>query len=275
MKLNNPSPTPHPATTPTEVLPTRDPAVTFRFGAHTDVGRVRAGNEDSHRVCRTGAVVCDGLGGHNAGEVASHIASSVIADAITAGIESPEDFGKAIQRANTAVHDDAKNNPSRNEMGTTAVAIVALPGDAPRVAVANTGDSRAFLYRTGDLIAASVPHNVAQRLIENGVDPAEAYAQWNAGMLTEAVGMSSKVRVDVCVVAAEPGDRFLLASDGLTDLVSPEDIAEALWRHRDPQVCAENLVALANERGGVDNITAVVADVVIANAVTAGPVTTA
>ena len=275
MKPYNPSLTPHPETTSTEVLPTRDTAVTFRFGAHTDVGRVRAGNEDSHRVCRTGAVVCDGLGGHNAGEVASDIASSVIAETITVGIESPEDLGKAIQRANTAVHDDAKNNPSRSDMGTTAVALIALPGDAPRVAVANTGDSRAFLYRLGDLIAASVPHNVAQRLIENGVDPAEAYAQWNAGMLTEAVGMSSEVRVDVCVVTAEPGDRFLLASDGLTDLVSAEDIAEALWRHRDPQVCAENLVALANERGGVDNITAVVADVEIADAIAAGPMTMA
>ncbi|MEY4365312.1 MAG: hypothetical protein RLZZ305_656 [Actinomycetota bacterium] len=266
MNITNSSPTPRTETASTEARPSAAPAVTLRFGAHTDVGRVRAANEDSHRVCTNGAVVCDGLGGHNCGEIASDIASSVIADAITAGIESPEDLGSVIQRANTAVHENAKTNPSRKEMGTTAVALVALPGDVPRVAVANCGDSRAFLYRTGDLIAASVPHNVAQRLIDNGMDPAEAHARWDAHMLTDAIGLLPEVRVDVTVVKVEPGDRFLLATDGLTDMVNDEDIAEALWRHRDPQVCAEHLVALANERGGTDNITVVIADVAPAGA---------
>ena len=262
MQLTDTSPTPDHHL----ISATPDVTFEFRFGDCTDTGRVRAGNEDSHRVCTYGAVVCDGLGGHNAGEVASEITCTVIGDEIDRGIETPEHFGGAIQLANAAVHDDAQNNPHHRGMGTTAVALTRLPGDVPRVAVANTGDSRAFVYRTGDFITVSTPHNVARQLIDAGMDPAEALARWDAHMLTDAVGLRPEVRVDVFVMKVEPGDRFLLASDGLTDMVNEEDIAEALWRHRDPQVCAENLVALANERGGIDNITVVIADVVIAAA---------
>lgn len=236
----------------------------LRFGARTDVGRVRAGNEDSHRVCTNGAVVCDGLGGHQAGEVASDTAASVIATEIERGIATPEHLGEAVQMANLAVYTDAQSNPRFQGMGTTAVAIVNLPGDVPRVAVANTGDSRAFLYRSGDFIPVTTPHNVAQRFIDGGMSHAEAHALWDAHMLTEAVGLRPEVRVDVTVVKVEPGDRFLLASDGLTDLVGDDDIAELLWRHRDRDECTSRLVDLANERGGIDNITVVIADVEVA-----------
>jgi len=251
------------------------PAVGFRFGALTHVGRVRAANEDSHRVCTNGAVVCDGLGGHNAGEVASATAATTIGNEIDRGFETPELFGEAVRLANITVHGDAQNNPHHRGMGTTAVALAPLPGDVPRVAVANTGDSRAYLYRSGDFIPVTTPHNVAQLLIDGGMDPAEAHARWDAHMLTDAIGLLPEVRVDVTVVKVEPGDRFLLATDGLTDMVNDDDIAEALWRHRDPHVCAEHLVALANERGGTDNITVVIADVVIADMVPAGAGTTA
>lgn len=271
MQLTNPSPTPDHhlmSATPQHAM-TPDVTFEFRFGNCTDTGRVRAGNEDSHCVCTNGAVVCDGLGGHNAGEVASDIACTVIGDGIDAGPTTPELFGEAVQLANTTVYLDAQNDPRHRGMGTTAVALTRLPGDVPRVAVANTGDSRAYLYRTGDFVPVTTPHNVAQQLIDGGMDPAEAHARWDAHMLTDAIGLRPEARVDVTVVKVEPGDRFLLASDGLTDMVSEEDIAEVLWRHRDPQVCAGKLVALANERGGIDNITVVVADVVIA--ATGGP----
>ena len=245
----------------TDDAPT-NPAVRLVFGAHTDVGRQRTGNEDAHRVCADGAVVCDGLGGHNAGEVASDTAATVIADEIDNCIRTPEKLGEAVQLANVTVYVDAQTKPQLRGMGTTAVAAVLLPGDVPRVAVANTGDSRAFLYRTGDFIPVTRPHNIAQDLIDGGTDPAEANSRWDGHMLTEAIGLRPEVRVDVTVVAVEPGDRFLLASDGLTDLVGHDDLAEALWRHRDPQECAQRLVDLANDRGGHDNITVVVADVV-------------
>ena len=233
----------------------------LRFGACADVGRVRTGNEDAHRICENGAVVCDGLGGHNAGEVASDIAATVIGTEIDRGIATPEQLGEAVQLANITVYSDAQQNPHRRGMGTTAVAITPLPGDDRRVAVANSGDSGAYLYRSGDFIPVTKPHNIAQQLIDGGMDPTEANARWDAHMLTNAVGLEPEVRVDVYVVRVEPGDRFLLASDGLTDMVGPEDIAELLWRHRDPQECAGKLVELANERGGVDNISVVIADI--------------
>ncbi|MFM7263696.1 MAG: PP2C family protein-serine/threonine phosphatase, partial [Acidimicrobiales bacterium] len=121
---NNPTPENWPANTGTHL----------RFGARTDVGRVRAGNEDSHRVCTNGAVVCDGLGGHNAGQIASDTAAAVIAAEIERGITTPEQLAEAVQLANLAVYTDAQSNPLFQGMGTTAVAIVNLPGDVPRVA---------------------------------------------------------------------------------------------------------------------------------------------
>ena len=257
MTINNTATQQNPATDETP----NNNTIRLVFGACTDVGRVRTGNEDAHRVCENGAVVCDGLGAHAAGEFASDIAATVIGTEIDRGIATPEQLGEAVQLANITVYSDAQQNPHRRGMGTTAVAITPLPGDDRRVAVANSGDSGAYLYRSGDFIPVTKPHNIAQQLIDGGMDPTEANARWDAHMLTNAVGLEPEVRVDVYVVRVEPGDRFLLASDGLTDMVGPEDIAELLWRHRDPQECAGKLVDLANERGGVDNITIVVADI--------------
>lgn len=235
----------------------------MRFGARTDTGRVRNNNEDSHVVRENGAAVCDGLGGHAAGEIASGMAAGIIGDRIGRGIETPEQLGRALSDANAAVWRAAQDDDGLHGMGTTATAVIALPGPGPRVAVANVGDSGTFLYRDGDFIRVTKPHNVAQELIDAGQLTAdEALSRFDGHMLTRAVGIRQSVEVDVYVTNVRVGDRFLLASDGLTDMVPSDDIAEALWRHRDPQQCADRLVALANERGGIDNITVVIADIV-------------
>jgi serine/threonine protein phosphatase PrpC len=152
-------------------------------------------------------------------------------------------------------------------MGTTVTAIVALPGPGGRVAVANVGDSRTSLYRAGDFIRISKDHSRVQEMIDAGeISPDDEWGHPNGNVLTRAVGLEPHVEVDVYVITAEPRDRFLLCSDGLIDEVREEDIAEALWRHRDPQECADRLVDMANEAGGHDNITVIVVDVLAGDA---------
>jgi len=130
-----------------------------------------------------------------------------------------------------------------------------------RVAVANVGDSRTSLYRSGDFIRVSKDHSRVQEMIDNGlIDPDEGWRHPEGNVLTRAVGLEPETEIDVFVLTVEPGDRFILCSDGLIDEVSEEDTAEALWRHRDPQECADRLVDMANAAGGHDNITVMVVD---------------
>lgn len=229
--------------------------------ACTDNGRLRRANEDSHYVGRCTVAVADGLGGHNAGDVASAIATDTVREADAEGIEGPEEFGRVVQRANKRIHDTAAQDTSKHGMGTTLTAVTLLADQ--RIAVANVGDSRTSIYRWGDLIQVSRDHSIVQELVDSGeITPEQARVHPRSNVLTRALGLEPAVEVDVYVTAVHPGDRILLASDGLIDMVSADDIAEALWRHRDPQECARALVALANSGGGHDNITVIVSDVV-------------
>lgn len=246
---------------------TTAPGTALVVGSCTDKGRVRNANEDSHSTGDRLVIVADGLGGHNAGDVASRIAVKTAIGAVPPGLEDPAAFGRHLQEANRAVWEAAAADPSLTGMGTTITAALLVPGTETKVFVANVGDSRTYIYRDGDLIQVSVDHTVAQEMVDNGELTAEEAREHPRGhMMTRALGVEPHVKVDVFVVPVRTGDRVLLCSDGLTNEVNDEDIAEALWRHRDPQECARRLVALANDNGGHDNITAVVADVRVAAA---------
>lgn len=242
---------------------TQKTRLSFVHGASTHVGRVRQVNQDSHGSCPGMFVVADGLGGHAAGEIASEMAVDLIIEAGRAGLRSPEEFGEFVQQANRAIFEAAAADPSKRGMGTTVTALAFLPDSGNRVAVANVGDSRTSLYRAGDFIRVSKDHSRVQEMIDEGlIDPDEGWRHPESNVLTRAVGIEPVVKIDVAVLTVEPRDRFILCSDGLIDEVSEEDIAEALWRHRDPQECAERLVDMANNNGGTDNITVIVVDVV-------------
>ena len=234
----------------------------LRFHARscTHVGQLRQVNQDAHGTAPGVFVVADGLGGHAAGEVASALAVAAILEGAAAGITDAASFGELVQEANRRVYEAAAADPSLRGMGTTVTALAVLPDG--RVAVANVGDSRTSLYRSGDFIRVSKDHSRVQQMIDDGlIDPDEGWRHPEGNVLTRAVGLEPETEIDVFVLSVEPGDRFILCSDGLIDEVSEEDTAEALWRHRDPQECADRLVDMANAAGGHDNITVMVVDV--------------
>ena len=256
------SPTPsQPTTSTTASTTTPKPGLELRHGSRTDVGRIRQNNEDALCVDPAIFAVADGLGGHNAGDIASKIAVATILAGAKGGIDSPEALGALVQEANRAIHDSSVANPSQRGMGTTVTALAPL--GASRVMVANVGDSRTSLYRAGDFIRISKDHSLVQDMIDRGdIDPDMGWRHPEGNVLTRALGIEPMVEVDVYVVDVMAKDRFLLCTDGLIDEVSEEDTAEILWRHTDPQECADALVARALENGGSDNVTVVVVDVV-------------
>ena len=233
--------------------------------ARTDVGQVRAGNEDSFLVGEHGAnegtgigwfAVADGMGGHQAGEVASATAVASLLDELRAG--RPVDL--AVGRANTEVFGRAQASPDLRGMGTT---LTAATFTGTHLRIGHVGDSRAYLWRDGSFRQLTTDHSLVAELVAAGeLTPEEAEVDHRRSMITRALGIGATVQVDALEVPLEPGDRILLCSDGLTTMVRDDDIAEVLRRHRDPARVADVLVAAANAAGGEDNVTVVLADVV-------------
>ena len=233
--------------------------------ARTHVGQVRAGNEDSFLVGEHGATegddvawfaVADGMGGHQAGEVASATAVATL----LAQLQRGAPVETAVARANTEVFTRADRDPDLRGMGTTLTAAVFGEG---HLRLGHVGDSRAYLWRDGNFRQLTTDHSLVAELIALGeLTPAEAEVDPRRSMITRALGIGAEVAVDALDVALEPDDRILLCSDGLTTMVRDDDIAEVLRRHRDPARVADVLVAAANAAGGEDNVTVVIADVV-------------
>jgi protein phosphatase len=219
---------------------------------------VRPGNEDAVLVTDDVRLVAvaDGMGGHQAGEVASATAITALRDGVAQG-DSIED---AITRANEAVVGTAARDLSLRGMGTTLTAGVL---DGSTLLIGHVGDSRAYLLRAGELRQVTTDHSVIAELIAAGeLTEADALVDPRRAMITRALGIDTTVEVDVLEVDLEPGDRLLLCSDGLTTMVRDPAIAEILASEDDRQRAADELVEAANLAGGADNITVVVADVV-------------
>jgi protein phosphatase len=232
-------------------------------GAATDVGRVRERNEDGFLSQEPLFAVADGMGGHRGGSVASKLALEVLSqmggDSMS-GDGAAQGLAEMVTQANEAVLERASEQPRLSGMGTTLTAIVVQPG---RLHLAHVGDSRAYLLRDGDLRQLTEDHSLVQRMVKEGkLTPEEAEVHPHRSVLTRALGVEPELEVDKETLDVRPGDRVLLCSDGLTTMVSEEEIEQLLSEHQNPQEAAEALVATANEAGGVDNITAVVIDVV-------------
>lgn len=242
---------------------TDQPAV--RFGAATDVGMIRVGNEDAY-VCEPMVFgVADGMGGHQAGEVASAIAARIIRDRLSTGASNVGVVVAAVVEANAAIYQAAHASVDHHGMGTTLTALVVLRGDdtnAPRFALVNVGDSRTYLLRNGELHRATIDHSYVQELVNTGhINEEEARSHPRRNIVTRALGIEPTVRVDTWLVPMVKGDRFILCSDGLVDEVTDDDIGKLATTTDDPDALAQQLVAMANANGGRDNVTVVVVDV--------------
>ena len=234
----------------------------LKWGASTDVGMVRQQNEDSFLAEETLFVVADGMGGHNAGEVASALAVTTLKAGARSGIDSVERFRELVQQANTAIYTASLDDSTQSGMGTTLTALSIVAGEEPRVLVANVGDARTYMWRNGALTRLSVDHSYVQELVNEGIiTPEEARVHPRRNIVTRALGIDRSVVVDVFSHLVRTGDRIVLCSDGLVDEVSDADIAVVLGQHSDPQDTSEALVMVANTAGGRDNTTVIVIDV--------------
>ena len=231
----------------------------FRWGAATDVGRVRTNNEDSLITSDHLFAVADGMGGHQGGEVASDLALHTLEAMFTE--PTTEGLLEAARGANDAVLERASTDSDLHGMGTTLVAIAPMDGHDGVVWV-NVGDSRLYLLRDGDLTQISEDHSLVQEAVRAGdLSPEEAQTHPQRNIVTRALGIDPNVTIDGDTIDSVPGDRYLLCSDGLYDYVDDARIAATLRRIEDPSETSRELVRLANEAGGRDNITVIIVDV--------------
>ena len=236
---------------------TRKGALTS-FGSRTDIGCLRDHNEDSLVVTPPLFAVADGMGGHAAGEVASEIAVRVLSELAP---EHPdvEALGRAIEEANRAVIQAAREGRGRQGMGTTMTAAM-LEGE--RLVIAQVGDSRAYLLHQGKLQQLTRDHSLMADMIEAGqLTPEEARTHPQRSVITRALGSDAHLHPDIYEINVETGDRLLICSDGLSGMIFDDQIENTLGRVQDPQRCASQLVNEAIAAGGHDNVTVIVADV--------------
>src|SRR3954469_8287646 len=233
----------------------------------SDLGRQRQGNEDNYFVRAPLFVVADGMGGAQAGEVASEIA----VEAFDAGLPdgSPaEALAEVIRAANRRIHDRSRSDEQHSGMGTTCTAAYVGESD---VTVAHVGDSRAYLWRGGDLVRLTRDHSLVGELVARGKlteEQAEAHPQ--RSVITRALGPEPNVLVDVDVFPARAGDVFLLCSDGLTSMVNESKLKPILAGAKSLEQAGRTLIAAANEAGGRDNITVILFRLEEVGAVTDG-----
>jgi len=221
----------------------------------TDTGRQRDANEDSYFARSPVFAVADGMGGAQAGEVASRLAAESF-EAVQRGEESPEVYLRSIAKtANARIHRLAESDSTRSGMGTTFTAALV---EGEEVGFAHVGDSRAYLFRDDELKLLTSDHSLVEELRRQGRltdEQAEDHPQ--RSIITRALGPERDVEVDTMTYRARPGDVYLLCSDGLTTMIKEDRIAEILREAPTLDEAADRLVAEANEAGGRDNITVV------------------
>ena len=233
--------------------------MSLRWGARSDVGCVRSHNEDSYLVASPLFAVCDGMGGHAAGEVASSIAVETIAKMAPKAAD-PAQLGAAIEAANAAVIEAAVNGLGKPGMGCTATAAYL---DGTSLAIAHVGDSRAYLVHEGTLIRVTRDHSYVEELVDAGeITADEARVHPNRSVITRALGSDPAMYADHFQLNVEEGDRLILCSDGLSGMVPDGEIENIANQSSTAQICTDNLVDAALAAGGSDNVTVVVVDIV-------------
>ncbi len=245
----------------------------------TDIGRVREKNEDSYLVCKELNLfaVADGMGGHEFGEIASRMAvetlkSSMMKYRRSSGIEkmgalsseldiSIENLKKSIEEANKNIYEFSKSKARTEKgMGTTIVVVYIVKENA---IIAHVGDSRVYRIRNGEIIRLTKDHSFVEMQIERGLlTRAEARVSSFRNLITKALGVEEYVEVDIQSCLLKEDDVFLLCSDGLTDKLEDEEILNCICKYgKDFESGGKELIELANERGGHDNITVVIVGV--------------
>jgi protein phosphatase len=236
----------------------------LRWGGATHVGRVRSTNDDNYMARDDVGLwaVADGMGGHRGGDVASAIACETLGHSFSD--RTVDGLIDAIERANEAVYETAAGDPELTGMGTTMVALAVVDEHGDEVlAIANVGDSRVYRYTAGQLEQLTDDHSLVADLVREGtLSPEEAAVHPQRNIVTRALGVNDRVPVDTLTVDPAVGDRYLLCSDGLFNEVAEAGIAAVLRHVDDPAEAADQLVRLAVEGGGRDNVTVVVVDVV-------------
>jgi protein phosphatase len=236
----------------------------LRSGSSTDTGLVRSVNQDLAVETSTLYAVADGMGGHAGGEVASRMAVEALTVAFGRQ-PTGKGLSDAVVEANTAVWQHSLDNPELRGMGTTLTAVALVNEDGnDLLALVNVGDSRSYRFHDGEITQITTDHSLAEEMVRSGeMTSAEAAVHPHRHILTRALGVAADVTVDLWRIQPVRGDRFLLCSDGLTNELSTEQIAEVLSSVPDPGRAAEMLVQAARTHGGSDNITALVVDVVV------------
>lgn len=235
----------------------------MKYSYITDVGKKRTNNEDAMFVCNDNEnasiyIVADGMGGHNAGEIASSnvikITSSLLCEK---EIITIEDIIKAIQTANKEIYKMSKNDLELKGMGTTIV-IAVVKDD--QLTIAHVGDSRAYLIAGKEIKRLTTDHSWVQELISTGaLSQSEAKDHPQKNVITRAVGISRDVKVDVLQQSWEKGDKLLLCTDGLNTHLEDNEIYNIVNKS-DTEIAAEELIKAANDQGGSDNITVVLVE---------------
>ena len=234
----------------------------LRYAVRSDVGLLREGNEDSAYAGPRLLAVADGMGGHAAGEVASSltIASMAELDSDQPGGDMLNELASAVTAANARLQEKILANPAVEGMGTTLTALLWSDGHA---AVCHIGDSRGYLLREGELYQITHDHTLVQSLVDEGrisADDVSTHPQ--RSLLLRALDGRSAAEPDLSVHQGQLGDRYLLCSDGLSGVVSDETLRDTLSAIEDPDGATRQLIELAIQGGGPDNITCIVADVV-------------
>ncbi len=243
-------------------------ADSLEIASFTDPGRVRSRNEDAlYADAGLGlAIVADGMGGYNAGEIASDLATTVLRTELSRAIADAQAFGAAgwaqeavgdaIGRANAAIFEAAQRDARCQGMGTTVVLTLFHDGV---VTVAHVGDSRLYRWRGGEFACLTRDHSLLQEQIDRGtMTPEEARSSRNRNLVTRALGVDPVVEADIGDHPVQAGDLYLLCSDGLNDMLEDAEIAACLAaRAGEPGEYARRLVEMANEKGGRDNVSVV------------------
>ena len=240
--------------------------------ARTDVGMIRSGNEDNFTVDSTPArgifIVADGMGGHAAGEVASEMAVHIVQTELSNvrdldGEDVVQLVANALKHANHAIHERTLTEVDKQGMGTTASVLV-LAGS--RYLIGQVGDSRVYLLRAGKFDQLTKDHSYVQEQVDAGyLTPEQARYHPYSNVITRCVGASGEVEPDTYAGEVRAGDVFLVASDGLTGMVDDRRIQQLLSSRASPARMVDALIAEANGRGGLDNITAIVVQVLEAS----------
>jgi serine/threonine protein phosphatase PrpC len=238
----------------------------FSCAARTDVGVVRSGNEDTYLMANERGlfVVADGMGGHAAGEVASEMATRLVAEAYrpVRGMSDDELMAQmvaAIRSANAAIFERTLQEHDKRGMGTTATVLALLPR---RYLIGQVGDSRAYVLRGNTFTQITKDHSYVQEQVDAGrLSPEEARVHPYANVITRCVGSSGDVVPDLYIGTLEAGDLLLLASDGLTGMMEDEDLQAILEEGGGLEEQVDRLISEANRRGGLDNITVILVQI--------------